>query len=284
MGLKFDYKDGQTPLDEEEKESLKIKSITTQGELDEFEQLNIEKAVEWTIRANLKLEKILTEKFIKEMLSEDPAVQKRVAKKLKLSGISDANLFNLIENILLEQEPSYGNGVNYNSEHLSWMLRALAFSGQGRYMPTLETIARKTGDDKIKKHAKKSIQLLPKYNKWNKIISNEENWNPDTDINTNRLFNMTSSNNIELLRLASKKIHSQHLHDAILLDTLEERILERYKNDNNNRISEDSIAWMCRALAGSSDEKYKATILLVSTSAKNNYIRSKASEYLKYFN
>ncbi|MCK0158552.1 mobile mystery protein B [Cellulophaga sp. F20128] len=67
MGLKFDYKHGQTPLDEEEKEGLKIKSITTQGELDEFEQLNIEKAVEWTIRANLKLEKILTEKFIKDL-------------------------------------------------------------------------------------------------------------------------------------------------------------------------------------------------------------------------
>ena len=67
MGLEFDYKDGQTPLAEEEKEALKIKAITTQGELDEFEQLNIEKAVEWTIRAKLKLENILTEKFIKDL-------------------------------------------------------------------------------------------------------------------------------------------------------------------------------------------------------------------------
>lgn len=65
MGLEFDYKDGQTPLDEEEKEGLKIKSITTQGELDEFEQLNIEKAIEWTIHTKFKLEKILTEKFVK---------------------------------------------------------------------------------------------------------------------------------------------------------------------------------------------------------------------------
>lgn len=67
MGLKFKYKKGQTPLDEEEKEGLKIKSITTQGELDEFEQLNIEKAVEWTIRTNLKPDKILTEKFITDL-------------------------------------------------------------------------------------------------------------------------------------------------------------------------------------------------------------------------
>jgi len=67
MGLNLKYADGQTPLDEEEKEGLKIKSITTQEELDEFEQLNIEKAVEWTIHANLKPEKILTEKFVKDL-------------------------------------------------------------------------------------------------------------------------------------------------------------------------------------------------------------------------
>jgi len=67
MGLEFDYKYGQTPLDEEEKEGLKIKSITTQRELDEFEQLNIEKAVEWTIYTKLKPEKILTEKFVKDL-------------------------------------------------------------------------------------------------------------------------------------------------------------------------------------------------------------------------
>jgi len=67
MGLNLQYEDGQTPLNEEEIDGLKIKSITTQGELDEFEQLNIEKAIEWTIHANLKSEKILTEKFIKDL-------------------------------------------------------------------------------------------------------------------------------------------------------------------------------------------------------------------------
>ena len=67
MGLNLTYSDGQTPLDEDEKEGLKIKSITMQKELDEFEQLTIEKAVEWTIRTKFKPEKILTEKFIKNL-------------------------------------------------------------------------------------------------------------------------------------------------------------------------------------------------------------------------
>lgn len=67
MGLELHYIDGQTPINEEEKEGLRIKSITTQRELDEFEQLNIEKAVEWTIHTNLRKEKVLTEKFIKDL-------------------------------------------------------------------------------------------------------------------------------------------------------------------------------------------------------------------------
>ena len=67
MGLELAYNDGQTPLDEDEREGLKIRSITTQSELDEFEQLNIEKAVGWTIRTELKPEKILTEEFVKDL-------------------------------------------------------------------------------------------------------------------------------------------------------------------------------------------------------------------------
>ena len=67
MGLELKYKDGQTPLDEEEKEGLLIKTITTHGELDEHEQLNIEKAVEWSLQAKLNSEKILTEDFIKSL-------------------------------------------------------------------------------------------------------------------------------------------------------------------------------------------------------------------------
>lgn len=65
MGLIFEYIYGQTPLSEEEKEGLLIKSITTRGELDELEQLNIEKAVEWTLENKFSKEKILSEVFIK---------------------------------------------------------------------------------------------------------------------------------------------------------------------------------------------------------------------------
>ncbi|WP_329807182.1 mobile mystery protein B [Flavobacterium facile] len=67
MGLKIEYVNGQTSLSEEEMEGLKISSISTRGELDEFEQLNIQKAIEWTLRLKIKPEQLFSEKFITDL-------------------------------------------------------------------------------------------------------------------------------------------------------------------------------------------------------------------------
>lgn len=64
MGLELDYKDGETPLDDDEKEGLLIKTIATRGELDEFEQQNIEQAVLWSLNRSFKPEAVFTEEFI----------------------------------------------------------------------------------------------------------------------------------------------------------------------------------------------------------------------------
>jgi Fic-DOC domain mobile mystery protein B len=74
MGLSLEYIKGQTPLDEDEKEGLLIKTISTRGELDEFEQANIQQAIEWTLKNKFTKDRILTEEFIllvhKKMFSE----------------------------------------------------------------------------------------------------------------------------------------------------------------------------------------------------------------------
>ena len=67
MGLVLDFEDGQTALSDEEREGLLLKTITLHSELDEFEQLNIENAVAWSLRKKLKKETVLTENFIKTL-------------------------------------------------------------------------------------------------------------------------------------------------------------------------------------------------------------------------
>jgi Fic-DOC domain mobile mystery protein B len=67
MGLGFDDIEGQTPLDEDENEGLRIPTIATRGELDEFEQHNIEKAIQWTLSRSFKPEMVFTEDFVRKL-------------------------------------------------------------------------------------------------------------------------------------------------------------------------------------------------------------------------
>ncbi len=67
MELDFGYIYGQTPLEEEEKAGLLIPAIATRGELDEFEQQNIEEAIQWLLARNFKPETVFTEAFVRNV-------------------------------------------------------------------------------------------------------------------------------------------------------------------------------------------------------------------------
>jgi hypothetical protein len=70
MGLNLNLIDGQTPLDEDEIDGLLIPSISNRGELDEFEQQNIEEAVQWSITRNIKPQTVLSESLLRRYIKE----------------------------------------------------------------------------------------------------------------------------------------------------------------------------------------------------------------------
>ncbi len=58
--------EGATPLDPDELEGLRFKHVTTRGQLDELEQVNIESGLSWLAKRRKKAD-VLTESFIKEL-------------------------------------------------------------------------------------------------------------------------------------------------------------------------------------------------------------------------
>ena len=105
MGLDVNYSNGQTPVDEDEKESLLISIVNTREELDEFEQLNIEKAVEYyLLRRKFKVDTILTETFIfdvhKRMLGDVWAWAGTIRKSNKNIGVDKFQISTLLRQLL----------------------------------------------------------------------------------------------------------------------------------------------------------------------------------------
>lgn len=67
MGLNNLYEEEGAILTDEEKEGLKIKTITTRDELNQFEQKNIEQAYDWLLRKKISLQTLLSIKFINDL-------------------------------------------------------------------------------------------------------------------------------------------------------------------------------------------------------------------------
>jgi len=67
MGIDLSAHEGQTPLDEDEKDGLRIPGLTTRGELDEFEQQNIEHAIQWTLSRSISASVLFSEHFIRQL-------------------------------------------------------------------------------------------------------------------------------------------------------------------------------------------------------------------------
>ena len=60
---------------------------------------------------------------------------------------------------------------------------------------------------KLRKYTQLSIQQLPKYTQWNKIILSEDKWDYTLSNNVNRFLSMALSNDQRLIILAAKRIH-----------------------------------------------------------------------------
>jgi len=67
MGLNLTYGLGQTPIDEDEKADLKIKTISTRPQLDAFEQVNIAQAIQWSMSRKFNRQTILSVEFLKKV-------------------------------------------------------------------------------------------------------------------------------------------------------------------------------------------------------------------------
>lgn len=122
MGLDLDYIYGQTPVDEDEKEGLRIQTISTKGELNEFEQYNIEKAVEWTLKNKFKLERVLIESFILEvhrrMFNEVWSWAGKYRKTNKNIGVDKHQIAIELKNLLGDCKYWIANKI-YNSDEIA---------------------------------------------------------------------------------------------------------------------------------------------------------------------
>lgn len=201
---------------------------------------------------------------------------KSACSNLEWEGISDTKLYDLIEMKVINRYRSDFNAA------LPFMIRALGYSGKHEYRTTLDKIVIE-GKDEYKPHAKDAIRNIFKYEKWNKLISDNTNNISSLSANENRIVNMLNSDIYILMRMGAKRIHYKKLYSKKFLNVLQQSITKHLNSYSNDKYYEDTMAWMLKALGRSKNEKYVQTFIKVIDSSQNHSVSSSANRFLDYY-
>lgn len=205
------------------------------------------------------------------------AEQISAARNLEYVGLSDPALFDLIEaNLLATFMMTDKQAVDY----ISWMAKSLGYSGQSRYLPTLERVAAEAPNKKVRKHANLAIDAMPQYAQWNPIISSRSAWRSDKPDAVNRYANMIKSGDLQLQRMAAKRMSFEKLFDEWLLGLLDAQVRAQAGQQSDDKVFVDSMAWMTKILAASGVSDYRPTVEWVAADASDKKLRAHASKYI----
>ncbi len=231
------------------------------------------------------------EYFINIVQNETPGATRIELQKLGWFGISDTKLYDVIEQKLLE-ENSYaiGNirnpwGAAANSvKSVSWLVRALAYSGNNKYLKTLNMIVESQSTSPLmKKNAKKAIKQLPNYQRYNKFISNDSYNNDALTQEENNFIKMLRSDDTFLVDVVARRVFYRRHYNPVLMEELAATIKRNYKKDPDDRIFTSTMRWAVKALGYSRDEKYLPLLDEVEQSASRRAVRGEASRAKESF-
>jgi len=80
---------------------------------------------------------------------------------------------------------------------------------------------------------------------------------------------------------ASKRIFRVSLQDPEVFEMVNSILLKEYKSEPKGRQSIDELAWHCKVLSISGDEKYRDSLKEVATNAKSSKLKKHAAKSLK---
>lgn len=219
----------------------------------------------WNLQPALALNKNIEDRYLLTLQQGNVGAKIVVAKKITQSYIENDNIFTEIEQQLLHH---YNNGSDKNHiDQMAWYCKALASSGNTKYLKSVQTVAQDANDSKLQYYAKQSVDLFPFHEKRNRTLSGSSRYlDQGYDANSAQLAVLLQSEDILLKRDAVKKIMRADFADPRLFDLVDRELLLCLNSDNaNDKIYIDTMSWMCKALAVSGDRKYITTLQKVES-------------------
>jgi hypothetical protein len=201
------------------------------------------------------------------------------AKNITQLGISDPSLYERVAGLLKD---GYASAVESSHvDEMAWLCKALAASGDTKYQALLQEVATQAPSSKLQKYANQSIDLFAKYQERSRILNATADWDASLNAEENRLVSMLNSENSELRRDAAKTIVRNSRQVEKVYDSVATALTEMLNSGALDKLSVDTMAWLCKAIAASGNSKYAATLEQVVGGTKSQKLIKFASKALQ---
>ncbi|QYJ75151.1 hypothetical protein [Shewanella sp. FJAT-52076] len=192
--------------------------------------------------------------YIEIFKGDNEVAQHRAIETLVLTGLDDPEIFDQVEQRLIESLPyaTDRDGVDESA----WLMKALGYSGNPKYLTTLKNIEQGDHHRKVRGYAKKSIVELQLFELWNPVITNSATFTEGQSQRTNMLANGLKSSDLGLMARSVRYMANQRNNEPFLMDIIAAE-LENPRLLTQDNESQDVYAWYAKVLASSGDEKYK---------------------------
>jgi len=167
--------------------------------------------------------------------------QHTAAESLAYTGHSDNRIFDLIEKQLLDNFENLKD--SYDIDWASWLVKALGFSGDERYLSTIEFLESEAPDKKLRKYSEVGRDYLIQYSQWNPVILSKEHYDENLSLDLNRYANMLRSKVPELHKLAAKRIFFEGIQEPSIIELVHYRLETPAQNSDR-----DTQKWLKKSL------------------------------------
>lgn len=179
-----------------------------------------------------------------------------VAKNVTTFGYTDPLVYEKMEQILKSKYASAGED-RLTVDEMSWLCKALSSSGLSKYKPLIADVAEKAYSGKLRGYAQRSLEMFKEYAERNTIMASANNHDNDLTVEENKLINMLTSEKILLVRDAAKIIFRSIDMSESVYDVAATELARRYALAHNDGVTRDTLAWLCKVLGHSGNQKYR---------------------------
>ena len=223
-----------------------------------------------------------TNTYIAELISSDNDKIAATANVISASGLSNAELFDVVEKTTLDYHQKQLVDKEYPElEQVTVsLIRALGSSGNNKYAPTLQKIQEDSSVRKYRKRAKHTLAKMPWYKKRNTIMQNLTNHKSGQELMSTRFLNLINYKDYIFNRYAAEEMYRQNYFSLVVLDAMANK-LKQGAQGSDEKVQISTMAWYCRVLIRSKKQEYDGFVQdLISDTGTHKKIKKHCEKEL----